>query len=87
MAGRGEEPSNQGGRNAVSLTAAGLLVLMIFVFVGLLAFARPLLADQVASNVSVYLVVLIGMTVAVWLLSWAYVSRIGAIERRDGGAT
>ena len=80
-------PVNQGGRPIASLVAAGFLVLLIIGFVGLLAFGRGLLAVQIAPNVSTYLVVLVGLTLVIWLLSLAYVTRIGALERRrDGGA-
>ena len=81
----GERPSDAAGRPAASLIATGLLLLMIVCFVGLLAFGRPFLARQIVSNVSVYLVVLVGVTVAVWVLSWAYVLRIGAVDRRQSG--
>ena len=80
-------PIDEGGRPVASLSAAGLLVLFILGFVGMLAFGRNLLAVQVAPNVSAYLVVLVGLTLAIWLLSLAYVTRIGVLERRrNGGA-
>ena len=83
----GAAPGSPGSRTAASLVAACVLVSLIFGFAGLLSFARDSLAAQVAPNVSVYLVVMVGLTLAVWLLSWAYVTRAGAAERRRHGGT
>ena len=80
-------PADRDGHRVASLVSAGLLLLVLFAFAGLLAFGRPLLAVQVAGNVSVYLLVMVCVTVAVWLLSLAYVTRVGATRRRrDEGA-
>ncbi len=58
---------------------------MIFAFVGLLSFGRGLLAVQVMPGVSVYVAVMVALTLAVWALSWAYMRRVGWLERRIAG--
>ena len=57
-------------RIAVSLSAA--MVLLYFGFIALIAFAKPLLARQVATGLT--LGILLGVLVIVisWLLTWIY---------------
>ena len=68
-----------------SLWAALILVALIFGFVGLLSFGRGLLAVQVGPGVSVYVCVMVALTLGVWVLSWAYMRRVAWLDRRDEG--
>ncbi len=57
---------------AVSLAAAAALLLLQFGFVAVLFGARKGLGVLIGGSVSIYTLVLLVMTVAPWLLTWAY---------------
>ncbi|MBA3498524.1 MAG: DUF485 domain-containing protein [Gemmatimonadota bacterium] len=59
------------GRIAVRLTAA--MVLIYFGFIGLVAFARPVLARLLTPGLSVGIVLGALVIVASWTLTWIYV--------------
>ena len=72
------------GRIAVGLTAA--MILIYFGFIGLVAFARPLLARLLAPGLSVGIVLGALVIVASWLLTlwyvrWANLRYDGELER------
>jgi uncharacterized membrane protein (DUF485 family) len=77
------------GRIAVGLTAA--MVLIYFGFIGLVAFARPLLARLLAPGLSVGIVLGALVIVASWLLTlwyvrWANLRYDGELERIRSGS-
>jgi uncharacterized membrane protein (DUF485 family) len=57
----------------VSLTLTGVMVLVYFGFIALVAFGRPLLARQLVPGLSVGILLGALVIVASWLLTWVYV--------------
>lgn len=77
------------GRIAVRLT--GAMVLIYFGFIGLVAYARPVLARLVAPGLSLGIVLGALVIVASWSLTWIYVRWAnlrydGELERLRGRA-
>lgn len=66
------------------MTASSVLGLLLAAFLALLYGARGWLGRQAAPGLSVYVLVLAGLTVALWLITWAYVSRLRALEAAAG---
>ncbi len=64
-----------------SLQSACLLLALVFGFVGLLSFGRRLLAVQIVPGLSVYVGVMIALTLAIWTLSWIYMRRLRLLEQ------
>jgi uncharacterized membrane protein (DUF485 family) len=62
-----------GRRSAIPVSFALFLILAILVFTGLLGYARGWLAMPLGPRSTVYLVLMVGMTVGVWLLTCAYI--------------
>ena len=75
-----DRPSKPPGAPArtASLGAAGALLLLQFAFVAALFGARKTLGATIAGGVSIYTVVLLFMTLAPWLLTWAYTRALRA---------
>ncbi len=86
MVGKGAMvPQAPSERTGASLLAASVLVLLIFGFVALLSFGRGVLALQLMPGVSVYVAIMVALTLVIWGLSWAYMRRTNQVERRGGG--
>ena len=56
---------------------AACLVLLLVVFTGLLGYSRAWLAQALRPDMSVYLLLMIGLTVGIWVLTWFYVLLTG----------
>lgn len=82
-AGSPADPPPQNVRTSMLFT--GLLMALLLGFLGLLGYGRSFLAHTVLPNVTVYLALMIGLTVGIWLLTWAYLM-ISDRSRRPGGA-
>ncbi len=57
----------------VALTLTGMMVLLYFGFIALVAFGRPLLATPVVPGLSLGILLGALVIVASWLLTWVYV--------------
>ena len=57
----------------VALTLTGVMILLYFGFIALVAFGRPLLAIQVVPGLSLGILLGALVIVASWLLTWVYV--------------
>jgi len=77
------------GRIAVSLTAA--MVLIYFGFIGLVAFARPVLARLLAPGLTVgivlgALVIVVSWLLTLWYVRWANLHYDSELERLRNGS-
>ncbi len=70
---------------SASFWSASILLAFVFGFVGLLSFARQLLAVQIVSGLSIYVSVMVGLTLAIWTLSWIYMRRLRRLEQDGRG--
>ena len=57
----------------VALTLTGVMILLYFGFIALVAFGRPLLAIQVVPGLSLGILLGALVIVASWILTWVYV--------------
>lgn len=70
-------------KQSVSLIFAAILGVLLVLFEIALVFARRSLSLLLPGPTSIYIAVMVFLTVAAWLLTWIYVVRINRIER-DG---
>lgn len=56
---------------------ATCLVLLLVFFLALLGYGRAWLAQPLRPDMSVYLLLMIGLTVGIWVLTWLYVLLTG----------
>ncbi len=68
-----------------SVWSALILLAFVFGFVGLLSFGRRLLAVQIVPGLSIYVSVMIVLTLAIWTLSWVYMRRLRRLEQGGRG--
>ena len=60
-------------RERIAAALTGLMILLYFGFITLVAFARPLLAHQVVPGLTLGILLGALVIVASWLLTWVYV--------------
>ncbi len=68
-------PPTTGTRARIGFAAC--LVLLLGLFLGLLGYGRAWLAQPLGSDMSVYLLLMIGLTVGIWVLTLVYVLLTG----------
>ena len=73
-------PPRQAG---ASVGFAACLILLLFVFLGLLGYGRTWLALPLRPDMTVYLALMIGLTVGIWVLTWCFMLLTG--RARDEG--
>ena len=61
----------------VRIGFAACLVLLLGLFLGLLGYGRAWLAQPLGPDMSVYLLLMIGLTVGIWVLTLVYVLLTG----------
>ncbi|MCP2091948.1 UNVERIFIED_ORG: uncharacterized membrane protein (DUF485 family) [Paraburkholderia sediminicola] len=72
-------------KKIISLLCAGTLLLALLSFSVALRFEQPLLSLFVAPNLSVYLALMLALTLLFWGLTWLYVILIDRLDRRSQG--
>ena len=78
-----EAPAISSKKQSVSLIFAAILGVWLVLFEIAVVFARRWLSLLLPGPTSIYIAVMVFLSVAAWLLTWAYVVRINRIER-DG---
>lgn len=63
---------------------AACLVLLLALFLGLIGYGRAWLAEPLRPGMSVYLLLMIGLTVGIWVLTLLYILLTGRDTKRAG---
>ena len=67
--------------SGASIWAASILMALVFGFTALLSFFRGFLAMRIVPGLSVYVMVMVFLTLAIWTLSWIYMRRLRRVEQ------